>query len=79
MSLVGEMLAGAPLGGGADLEIEKLLRELWGLSGDDGVYIAKELAVLPLFGRLAQMDGDRDTAVKRARQRRRRTLTQEPA
>jgi hypothetical protein len=66
------MEAGEPAGGDVDMKIEGLLRDLWGLSGDDGVYIAKELQKLPQFGRLAMMQ--QQPAVpgrNQARQRRR--------
>jgi hypothetical protein len=73
--LVKGMLArGGPVGRPEDLKIEQLLRELWQLNGDDGVYIAQELKRLPQFGRLAQMAPD-STRAQNARQRRRSTKT----
>jgi type I restriction-modification system DNA methylase subunit len=42
------LLAGSEsLGGPADIRIELALRELWGLSGDDGTYINRELSLVP--------------------------------
>ena len=37
----------APLGGEEDRQIERLLRDLWGLSGNDGAYINGEFYDLP--------------------------------
>ena len=71
VALVKRMLDGAAPGGPEDLEIESLLRELWGLDGNDGVYVAKELSKLPPFGRLAQMNDDEDISEGNARQRHR--------
>ena len=46
--LAGQMLDGtAELGGGEDMEIELLLRQLWGLTADDGLHINLELAQVP--------------------------------
>jgi len=70
VSLMDSIFAGAPSGGPEDLRIEALLRSLWGLSGDDGVYIARELSKLPQYGLLAQMSTP-EVATARARQRRR--------
>ena len=55
-----------------DMRIELLLRDLWGLSGDDGVFIARELSRLPQFGVLAQM-GDLDLTDSSAARLRRRS------
>ena len=76
VQLVRSMEAGSSFGGAEDMEIESLLRDLWGMSGDDGVYIAKELSKLPQFGKLAMMatptPGSGPTP-NRSRQRRRVT------
>jgi hypothetical protein len=46
--LAGELLDGsAELGGTEDMRIELALRELWGVSADDGLHINLELAQVP--------------------------------
>lgn len=47
VALVDAMLAGAPLGGLEDLDIEQKLRELWGLSAEEGEYINGEFYSVP--------------------------------
>jgi hypothetical protein len=48
VKLAGQLLAGeASVGGPEDLRIDVLLRELWGLSPEDGMHIMLELAEVP--------------------------------
>lgn len=46
-ALTNEMLHHAVYGGEVDLEIELLLRQLWGISGDEGRYINGFFSILP--------------------------------
>lgn len=48
VDLVDKILSGqAEIGSAEDLEIEQLLRELWGISADDGAYINAEFFRMP--------------------------------